>query len=78
MYVLTTSDHSNPDIQRWATNKKNPVVASGICMACSKLPPKVWAQELPHPILDEGSGWKNQSLGKALDLARAVEMYENI
>ena len=62
-------------VRDWAKNKANLVIACGICPALSYMNKDVWHQERPDTNSNEQTGWKNQSLGKALDFASAVEMY---
>lgn len=76
LYILTLF-LDNPDrrVVEWAKNKQNTIIASSICVAYSKMDRRIWGQERVDTNSNEQSGWKSQSLGKALDLPMAVQTY---
>lgn len=78
MYVLTDVGSGVTAVREWAINKSNNVIASAICPGLSAMHKDIWYQERPDTNSNEQTGWKTQSLGKALDFPSAIEMYVHI
>ncbi|KAJ6107880.1 hypothetical protein N7523_009203 [Penicillium sp. IBT 18751x] len=70
--LLDLIEEHEPDLKFWVRHKRHPVIAAGLCQACSGVSPEFFSRFRPHTNAIEQSHNKSYALGTYDSLLGAV------
>lgn len=74
-FFTNNSLESRPELAQWVEHKEIPLIAAGLCKACSPIPEEIYDQSRRHTNAVEQSHYKAYFLGTRDSLLQAVLKY---